>query len=378
MDLCPFVETSVTCRSRPGGLVYKMHKLQFPIQQIRFIHNYLRNRTCTSKFNDALSQPFPLRASVPQGGPKSSDLYSIYVSDIPTKMPNCNTKVQLLADDTLLTTTATSLHTAKQHSQKFITKILEPWLGKWRIKVNPTKSDLLVVTHSNYTVRNNTDNVRLTLHGQPINKADSVRYLGVYLDKFLNYSESLSQITSKVNRRNNLLRMLRCKGQGTFQQTLLHCYKTFIQPCIEYGHIAIISDRPFYYQRLFSMGRRVLRSSLGLHPRYPSNLLHEDLQLEPLQNRFIKLKSNFLHKQLMINSAFTQNSITKITTITKKRKRKYIQPILALVRSLQSVPEQLQEIIQANNIPNSLLPYINSPIILPNHLQPMPTRQPIK
>src|SRR5436190_15047935 len=102
-------------------------------------------------------------------------LYVLYTSDIP-KDPN--TMMETFADDTAILSKNVDCVVATENLQNGLNNI-QSWLNKWRIQVNETKS-----THVVFTLKNE-NSPRVTLNNILLPQSESVKYLGIHLDKRL-------------------------------------------------------------------------------------------------------------------------------------------------------------------------------------------------
>jgi hypothetical protein len=75
---------------------------------------------------------------VPQGSLLGPTLFNIYINDLPYIESDNNVAVSIYADDTSVTVRSGSIQLAV-NKLNHVFKILEPWLEKWRIKVNASK-----------------------------------------------------------------------------------------------------------------------------------------------------------------------------------------------------------------------------------------------
>lgn len=64
-----------------SGLMYKLYSMNLPTTLIRWVTNFLTNRTTKIKFGDEYSEYIIMKRSVSQGAALSPILYSVYVND---------------------------------------------------------------------------------------------------------------------------------------------------------------------------------------------------------------------------------------------------------------------------------------------------------
>ena len=74
----------------------------------------------------------------------------------------------------------------------------------------------------------------LTLHNQPMPKLKSIRYPGVTVSQPCSLLADLELTLKKFRNRANLLHLIRARIRSCNTKALLHTYKSFIRPVIEY------------------------------------------------------------------------------------------------------------------------------------------------
>jgi len=142
-----------------------------------------------------------------------------------------------------------------------------------------------------------------------------------------------------------LLKMLRAKGKGTNLNTLIHTYKTFIRPALEYACIIpVTSKNNSFLPHLCSTERNILRTSLNLNKQDPGDWLHQDLDIQPLQHRLTLLRAKYMHRLLLRSPPVITQLITPPTQMGRaKPKNKYIQPTTVAITNFRlCLPEDLQ------------------------------------
>ncbi|KAJ4427768.1 hypothetical protein ANN_25421 [Periplaneta americana] len=141
--------------------------------------------------------PAVIAAGVPQGSVLAPHLYSVYVHDIPL-IAECN--MGLYADDTTYFTSDISINIAQRTMQKQL-KVLEMWLRNWRIKVNISKTQAIIFTRRKPKIPDH-----LNLFSEDIYYKQSVKYLGVTLDKQLRFHHHV-QLSEKIQAAAELWRL---------------------------------------------------------------------------------------------------------------------------------------------------------------------------
>jgi len=159
------------------GLLYTLPLLNFLSYLVHTISSYLRGRMFEASFQTATSSSRGLRAGVAQGGLISPVLFSLYVNDMPP--PSHHVKLALYADDTAIIATSRKLTLLVSYLQSYLND-LQRWLSEWRIAINVSKSSAIIFARAG---RRFIQPQPVTLFGEPIQWVETIRYLGVTLDK---------------------------------------------------------------------------------------------------------------------------------------------------------------------------------------------------
>ncbi|CAF3895108.1 unnamed protein product, partial [Rotaria sp. Silwood1] len=141
------------------GLIYKLNQLRLPQYIMNYLMSFLQNRIASIEIENNLSKPFILNSGTPQGSPLSPLLYIIYTADSMNGIPD-HTEHGLFADDTALWTssnTTTSLNIRLQQS----IDAFESWCKSWKLKLQPTKTELLHFTVHPRRIFKNPINVKI-------------------------------------------------------------------------------------------------------------------------------------------------------------------------------------------------------------------------
>jgi len=206
------------------GLLYKLTVLNFPSYLVHIISSYLRGRTDEASFLTATSSRRGMQAGVAQGGLISPVLFNLYVNDMPKH--SHHVELALYADDTAIITTQRTPVLLVSYLQTYISH-LERWLTEWRIAVNVSKSSAIIFARAG---RRLIQPRSVTLFGEPINWVDTIRYLGVTLDKQLTWSPHMEQLSRRTAQRMGLLGPpLNRKSDLSIRNGVL-LYKQLIRP----------------------------------------------------------------------------------------------------------------------------------------------------
>lgn len=222
------------------GLIFKMLNIFFFDEHLcRCIYQYLLKRKFKVKINDTLSDTHDITAGVPQGGVLSALLYIIYIADMPTPPEHINQIRRLqYADDMIVYVSAKNLLDGQHRINAYLEEIVT-YMKKWKIRMNPAKSEVIVFKGPNKYFGKNVNklhnNITVQINSTPITPQRTLKYLGVIFSKNLQSVQHVNNIIRKVNATIACLRPLLRKHDGLSNRVKILCYKQLIRSQICYG-----------------------------------------------------------------------------------------------------------------------------------------------
>lgn len=162
------------------GVLFKLRKF-FPSALFLLMKSYIKDRHFQIRQGSATSNIATISAGVPQGGVLSPILFNIYVADQPSTP---NTIVADYADDKVIVSVHNDPLIASRNLQSHL-NVLSEWYTKWKIKLNNNKS-----IHTTFTLRHGLC-PSVTVNNLPIPSLDTVKYLGLNLDKRLTWQNHI-------------------------------------------------------------------------------------------------------------------------------------------------------------------------------------------
>lgn len=202
---------------------------------LEWMSSYLNGR---QQFTQILSSQGPVRSElklitsgVPQGSVLGPLLFSLYLADLPNCLNHCS--VHLFADDIqiYLSFPLCEISIAGSKINADLNGIVQ-WCSLNSLSLNPCKcqSILLGPRHA----RQQVDSVGVHILGTPIPLKDSIKNLGVVMDKDLTFSQNVSQLCQRAFF--SLKQLLPFKFTLDSQTKLLLC-DSLVLSILNYGDI---------------------------------------------------------------------------------------------------------------------------------------------
>ena len=112
---------------------------------------------------------------------------------------------------------------------------LAKWCAKWRIKLNPEKTKVIIF--SRFPLARKSEPV-LKLYGERLKIYPQVKFLGITFDSKLTFQKHFEEILGRCNTRYHRVRLIVNKKWGPSPSTILQIYKQCVRPIFEYGSLS--------------------------------------------------------------------------------------------------------------------------------------------
>lgn len=269
------------------GLVAKMMDLNFPKYLCKLVKSFLTQRSFFVKVGSSISSNFQIVAGVPQGSAISPFLYSVYTCDI-TVPRDCD--LGQYADDTALTTIGLKAGAMVNRLEAGLRK-LDRYFHKWRIKINPAKTEAIFFT------KRRKDHFlpsrKISLHGTLIDWKDSVRYLGIFLDKRLTMKTHINELIKKSETLIKTLYSLIGRGSRLRASNKLLLFKQIFRPTLTFGTSHISRSAKTHRKKLQTAQNKILKIMLQLPMRTATVEVHEVAGVETIDTFVNRLSTAF-------------------------------------------------------------------------------------
>ena len=187
-----------------NGLRYKIFQLGLPTKSVGSLTFWLADSFKSTWTVLSLTKSTPKQGSV-----LSPLLFLIYVNDLPPPHHKQNSLSQF-ADDTAQWAFSLNVKFAANLLQQDLLK-LATWCAKWRIKLNPEKTKVIIFSRSLLARK---AELNLTPYGEPLKIYPLVKFLGIIFDSKLTFQKHFENILERCNTRYYRLRLLANKKWG--------------------------------------------------------------------------------------------------------------------------------------------------------------------
>ena len=141
-----------------------------------------------------------------------------------------SSSIRLYADDAVL------YREIKDHKNTLLLQqdlnSLSYWATVWQMTFSPSKCEHLQITSKQQPVTS-----EYCLNNSIIKQVNSAQYLGVIIDKNLNWNEHAVKI---VNKAKSVLGFLHCSLKQCSPHIKVLCYKSLVHPVLDYASIIYI------------------------------------------------------------------------------------------------------------------------------------------
>jgi hypothetical protein len=271
------------------GLSYKLTKMDIKGTMLRWLTNFLNNRTLRVRVGTALSDERTILKGVPQGCVLSPLLFNVMMSDFPR--PPAGVHLGLFADDIEMHAISKSKNEAALLLQPYLHDI-EDWVEEWRFSLSIGKCAALTFSRK----RTHLPHLNLKLMGSSIIEVKHFKFLGLIFDSKLSWDKHIEEINTCLIRRGNILKSLTSKKTYLSTTLLLRVYKALIRSKLDYGAAALVNIPKSKIEILERTQNQLLRIVLGCLKSTPKALLHLETNILPVHMRWQNLAANYYLK----------------------------------------------------------------------------------
>ena len=185
---------------------------------LQLFESYLNSRSQYVKVNNVTSSCINILFGVPQGSILGPLLFLIFINDLPdaTKL-----FVKLFADDTFLCTESEDFAALENEVNVELDKVFV-WLASNKLTLNIDKCKFMIISNKREIPK-----FSVKLDGISLKSCEAYKYLGVFIDKNLNWESHIEYITQKISKACGARAKLTLYGYK-YPSQCLSCFSVFI------------------------------------------------------------------------------------------------------------------------------------------------------
>jgi ribonuclease HI len=214
----------------PRRLIHYLSSLRCPSYLVGIIESFLDGRQTTVRIDDFVSPAFDIKIGLPQGSPLSVILYIIYNNSLLIKdFSLVNDRVSIgYVDDVVHLVAAKDPVDARKTLGKEGERSLE-WGRRYGAIFDKKKAQFM------WFSRKPLPNFTFALGDQVLTRAESVKWLGIFLDPKLSYSATFDMLIGKLHLTFAQLRPLGNSRWGLCESDRVRLMGTVLLPRLTYG-----------------------------------------------------------------------------------------------------------------------------------------------
>lgn len=184
--------------------------------------------------------------------------------------------------------TTSAIYTSAKQSNTIIHRLndslqsLQNYFTKWRIKINPAKTQAIIFPFNNR--RKRIPSATLRSEQNVIQLSNSINYLGIIFDSKLTFKEHIVNATNKTNKCFRALYPLLSRKSHLSVANKSLIYTAVIRPILAYGSPIWSSAAPTHIRRPNTLQNKIIKTIFKLPQRTPTRLLHHITNIQPFDH----------------------------------------------------------------------------------------------
>lgn len=316
------------------SLIHILHEVGLPSKTLKWILDFLYNRTLFVKFNNKLHGPKTSNKGTMQGATLSPLLYNLYTSQILNFVDTSKVKILQFADDLLLYSESQNLDTAVQNMNTALNQLHSHYSNTLKLDISSEKSKVLVFSKDPFA-QYNTD---IVYNNNVIPVVNNHKFLGVVLDDKLKFDKHISYISQKALKSINILRSLAGTFWGSDPKTLSMLYKSIVRSHFDYSSLAYMTASSTLLRKLDVIQNMGLRIISGAMRTTPINSMEIENCIPPLSLRRLQLAERFCLKELSCENSLVLQKCKQPVEIAQSAEMSTISANTLISGSLPEIP----------------------------------------
>ena len=279
--------------------------------------SYLMDREFSVQINKEVSSKKCVNIGIPQGSILGPILFIIYINDLPLVSEILSST--LYADDTNFSLNHRNYLEMIPALNGELAKI-QDWILANRLTINPSKTESLLFSKRNIP----TSNEQPVLNGNPIQWVDSAKFLGVFIDKNVDFKTHIEYVLSKISKNTGILYKIR---DNLPLDAKINFYNSFILPYLEYNVLHWGGTNPSHLIKLINCQKRAMRTlasqddrlthTTPLFHRYKLLKLIDLYKFHCMMDTFLKIKGGHYRVAHERNTRNSQLALPKFHRLSR-------------------------------------------------------------
>ena len=219
--------------ANPERLVHNLRKREVPLRYINFVHNMLKERVTTLRFDGYTTDRIPIDNGIGQGDPLSMVMYQYYNADLIDIPKHPEEDAVAYVDDAFMLASGKDFPSAHKRIAAMMSREggVESWSKTHSSPLEYSKLALINFAHSSKSE----DNPTLQLPSRTVHPVNSAKYLGVLFDRNLNWKTHQAYTVEKGTKWSAQIRRLTRPTWGITPNYAKRLYTSVALPRILYA-----------------------------------------------------------------------------------------------------------------------------------------------
>lgn len=230
---------------------------------LKFIKNFIENRTFQVKIGNTLSCPQTTDNGLPQGSSLSVTLFLIAINDLPNIIQK-PAQISLFADDANIYCRGKNPKLTEKILQKTLDN-LHTWSQTNGFKFSPSKTKHIFFSKNQMTLK-----PEYTLDNTIVPITDTIKILGLQFDHKLTWKKHLYEIKAIAKQKLNLIKIISNHKWGADLNIIINSYRSMVRSTLDYGDVIYNSANSSTIQMINPIHNTGMKLALGAYWTSPT------------------------------------------------------------------------------------------------------------